>query len=198
VSMKYTNGLQINHSGKGIPYGGVGKLRPDGDANYGFKNLKTCPEQIADVPELQRDPALRELVRTINAPETGLLSVGCVSGPVEDTQGHRMSGYVEFAFNEAELIADATNYFQVFFHFDRWLNEANPHDIHFHWELMGATFLEAGASGFTATVTVNTGYVESHQAAGAAWQSALGLFGDFLKTLPPCHGRPLYSPSAKS
>lgn len=191
--MKYTNGLQINQSGKGIPYSGLGEIRLDGDANYGFKNLKTHPESIDSVPELERDPALRELVRTINAPESGLLSVGCTSGPVEDGQGHRMSGYVEFAFNAVELIADATNYFQVFFHFDRYLHEAKPRDIHFHWELMGATFREAGADGFTAAVTINTGYLDSQQSAGAAWQSALGFLGDFLKALPPCYGRPLYT-----
>lgn len=98
-NLRYSNYLAIKQSGKGIPYGGQGQIRPDGDANYGFKNLKGELENLNQIPELQRDHALYELVRAINQPETGLLSVGCTSGSVHQDDGYRMSGYVEFAFN---------------------------------------------------------------------------------------------------
>lgn len=81
------NVLQIEQSGKGIPYGGTGEIRPDGYANHGFKNLKGALQRLEDIPELQRDAELRHLVAAINGPETGLLSIGCLSAPVDDERG---------------------------------------------------------------------------------------------------------------
>ncbi|WP_125990137.1 hypothetical protein [Sphingobium yanoikuyae] len=155
----YTNALQISQEGKGIPYGGTGEIREDGDANYGFKNLKGRPDRLADIPELARDEALHDLVASLNAPESAFGSVGCVSALVDESEGHRVSGYVEFAFDSAEKVADAGSYFPVFFHFDRALHVMKFDDkIHYHWELMGATFHHTDTTGFTVSVTVNTGW----------------------------------------
>lgn len=190
---RYTNVLTINHDGKGIPYGGSGEPREDGSANYGFKNLKGALERLSEIPELEADAALFSLIEAINQPDTGLLSIGCVSGAVADERGHRVSGYVEFAFNSETLIADATHYFPVFFHFDRaLLEDAFAYDVHFYWELMGATFHEAQAAGFTASVTINTGYHETPQAAQTAWDEALSTLARFLSSIPPGPGRRLY------
>lgn len=66
-------------------------------------------------------------------------------------------------------------------------------EVYFHWELMGADFREAQASGFTAAVTVNTGYFGSADVARAdRLGSALGLLATYLYSVPPQHGRPLY------
>lgn len=54
----YTNQLSLDHKPKGIPYGGRGEIRDDGDANYGFKDLKGNRALLLDVPELKRDQAL--------------------------------------------------------------------------------------------------------------------------------------------
>ncbi len=70
----YTNALTLSHRGKGIPYGGTGEVREDGDANFGFRDLKGQPEMHEEIPELQRDPALARLVCSINASNTGLPS----------------------------------------------------------------------------------------------------------------------------
>jgi hypothetical protein len=64
-----------------------------------------------NVPELQDDPALHDVITTINDVETGLVSVGCASWPISDDKGHRWYGYVEFAINSAEIAEDARNYF---------------------------------------------------------------------------------------
>lgn len=107
--------MQIAQNGKGIPYGGTGEIRADGDANYGFKNLKGKPERLAEVPELAGDEPLANLVASLNEARSAFATVGCVSAPVDEEQGHRVSGYVEFAFDSAEKVADASSYFPVFF-----------------------------------------------------------------------------------
>lgn len=99
MSTVYRNFLSISYKGKGIPYGGLGEPRDDGGANFGFKDLKGNPALIASVPELQNDPDLKALVAAINRPDTGLFSVGCVSSVIAEQQGHRRSGYIEFAIN---------------------------------------------------------------------------------------------------
>lgn len=119
----FINYLSLNFKHKPIPYGGSGEVRDDGDANHGFKDIKGNAALLLEIPELQRDAALMNLVQSINATQTSLFSVGCLSGDVEDENGFRMSGYVEFSINSASSIADASNYFPLFFHFDRLLNE---------------------------------------------------------------------------
>jgi hypothetical protein len=118
----FQNFLSINHKPKPVPYGGMGIVRDDGDANFGFKCLKGALHLADEVPELQRDPAMKRLAISVNDPSTGLLSIGCVSGPVVEDHGNRYSGYFEFAFNSKSGISDAQHYFPAFFHFDRMLN----------------------------------------------------------------------------
>lgn len=180
----YTNSLHVLHGGKGVPYRSDGVLRDDGDANHGFINLKGHPERLADVPELARDEALRVCVALLNEPDSAFGTVGCVSARVDEPEGHRVTGYVEFAFDSAEMIADAANYFPAFFHFDAALHRARFDDgIHFHWELMGATFHRTGSIGFTMTVTINTDWCETAERASLAWASGLGLLAGFLRNV---------------
>lgn len=189
----YSNALQISQEGKGIPYGGTGELRDDGDANYGFKNLKGYPDRLGDVPELVRDDALMECVGSINDPAGAFGTIGCVSTTVDEKEGHRVSGYVEFAFDSAERIADAASYFPVFFHFDRALHDMGFDDkVHYHWELMGGTFIHARASGFTMTVTVNTGWYDTPDDAGIAWANGLDFLAGYLRHVPPAGGTPIF------
>lgn len=191
---QYSNVLQINQGGKGIPYGGIGQIREDGEANYGFKNLKGSPERIAEVPELQDDDALRDLIVSLNQPESAFATIGCVSGPVHEQQGHRVSGYVEFAFNSVEAVADAASYFPIFFHFDRALHSLKFDDqVHFHWELMAATFVFlVEARGFTMTVTVNTGWYADEAGATLAWQNGLNFLAKYLTQVPRAEGPSLF------
>lgn len=185
---KYVNRLEIVHKHKPIPYGGDGLLRDDGDANYGFKMIKGHPELLTQIPELQRDAELLNLVSAINDPETGLFSVGCVSAPVRDQNGHRHSGYVEFALNSVSAIVDARSYFPLFFHFDSWLHEAQPKwPVSYYWDLQPATFIESStrATGFTCTITINTHYANTSDEASQAWSESLSRLANFLREFPP-------------
>jgi hypothetical protein len=186
------NYLSINQGGKGIPYGGV--ARENGDVNHGFKYVKGDDEALRSIPELLRDPALLDLALDINASETGLFSIGCVSDSVQDDRGHRDSGYIEFAINSRSAIADAQSYFPLFFHFDRLLHSSKfSVPASFNWELSGATFFECNhAVGFTCSVFVNTGYVQSREEAGQNWTDSLSVLGYFLRSVPPEHDDFLY------
>jgi len=185
----YSNYLTIRHRGKGIPYGGNGEIREDGDANYGFKYVKGNETALRQIPELARDPALLQLALAINASTTGLFTVGCVSGPVDDDRGHRDSGYMEFSINSRSAIANAQNYFPIFFHFDRFLHEAEfSAPTSFNWELEGATFLERDQSaGFTCSITINTHYSPTREEATHLWAESLEALGYFLQSVPPAH-----------
>ncbi len=189
----YQNILAIASRGKAIPYGSSGSVRADGQANFGFKNLKGHPELLNEVPELASDPALRSLVAAINAPTTGLFSVGCLSGVVHDDHGWRMTGYIEFAHNSRQAAADAASYFPVFFHFDRLLqNSGFGHQVQFYWELCGAHFLDAASDGFTAAVTMNTHPFATMEGARDAWRAACGILEVLLVAIPPHTGEPIY------
>jgi hypothetical protein len=185
--------LEISHRPKAIPYGGSGIRRSDGGANFGFKNLKGYPEFLDDVPELKRDAALRLLVSAINAPETATFSIGCLSAPVEDEHGYRVTGYVEFALNSRRAIADAANYFPAFFHFDRMLHRgAFVERVVFNWELAPAVFTDAGCEGFTAAIFVNTDYYPSRAEARACWERSLAVLQRFLSTSTIPDDDPVY------
>lgn len=184
---RHSNYLSIRQRGKCIPYGGNGELRDDADANYGFKYVKGDETALRLIPELAKDPALLDLALAINSSQTGLFTVGCVSGQTEDDRGHCDSGYIEFAINSRSSIANAQSYFPIFFHFDRFLHEAKfSAPTSFNWELEGATFLECDHSaGFTCSIFVNTSYSPTRQEATDIWRESLEALGYFLQSVPP-------------
>jgi hypothetical protein len=190
----YSNYLSIRHRGKPIPYGSDGVPREDGDANHGFKFVKGDEAALRAIPELTKDPALLELALAINGPQTGLFSVGCVSGPIDDENGHRDCGYIEFVINSKSAISDAKSYFPIFFHFDRFLHEAKfSTPTSFNWELEGVTFTESeDASGFTCAIFINTGYSPTREEATHIWTKSLGALAYFLQSVPPEHNDFIY------
>lgn len=190
----YRNYLSLNHEHKTIPYGGTGDKREDGDANYGFKDVKGDNTLISSIPELQRDAALMALVRAINAPQTGIFSIGCVSYGIEEKSHFRHSGYIEFALNSASLIADAGNYFPLFFEFERLLDESGfSHRVEFNWELYFSSFIDKGVSGYTCRINLNTYFSETRQAAQQAWEDMLEVLGTYLGGISNQHQRLYFS-----
>jgi hypothetical protein len=194
TTLRYQNVLSIRQGGKNVPYGGFGERRADGEANYGFQNLKRNPAASTMVPELNRDPALLALANALNAEESGFFSVGCTSGPIVDDNGHRWTGYMEFAINSQERVADAANYFPMFLHFDRFLAKVQSElEVQYHWELMGAHFSDARCMGFTGTIFVNTHYVASRDLALTNWNEALSLCAAFFDDYLGTHPDPIYT-----
>jgi hypothetical protein len=191
----YSAVMSIRRFVKGIPYGANGEVRPDGNANYGFKNLKGNLSLLAEVPELKEDVALYNVVSAINQPCTGLLSVGCVSGAVAETRGHAWTGYVEFAIDSVEAIADARSYFYIFYHFDKLLHDTKFSErANYIWELEGANFHPTNAGGFTCVVYVHTAHYPTPEQAKEAWERALAPLIPLFAGYPPQDGSPLFPP----
>lgn len=184
--------LAIDNSGKGVPYGRAD--RGDGEVNHGFRVLKGRPERLSEIPELATDPAMRSLLQTINVAEGGLFSIGCLSSAFRDERGHGRTGYVEFALDSDQWVTDASNYFPIFFHFDRELFQQNYADpMNFTWELMGASFYPANVDGFTATVYLNTAGLPSSGEVDRVWTRGLGILEAHLSRFGPPPGNPFAS-----
>lgn len=189
--MTYRSFLSLRHDGKGIPYAGMTEPRADGSQNFGFMNLKSEPNLTESVPELQKDADLKNAVSAINR-NCGLFTVGCESGSTSDQQGHRHSGYIEFAINSKNLIPDALNYFRIFYLFDCELAKMPfTHSVQFNWELQPATFLDSGVQGYTCAVFVNTGTCADLSTAAQSWSAALAALAQVLSTVPNV-GEPIY------
>lgn len=178
---QYSNRLSIAQSGKCIPYGHSAEPRADGSMNYGFLNLKAEPELALEVPELLIDSELMRLVCLVNDPESMFFTVGCTSGDVADALGYRRAGYIEFVLNSREHVAKASTYFPLFFEFDRFLATRELRwQVAYDWELMGASFLDAGIEGFTCAVFVNTHYLPTRTEAQESWAKSIEYLSSFL------------------
>lgn len=191
----YQNYLTIGDGGKGIPYGGDGVLRKDGDANFGFRCLKGHLERLDGVPELVRDPALRDLLEIINGADSPMFSIGCVSGPVERKNGFGWSGYIEFAWDADLAVADAQCYFPPFFHFNHFLRQIGFNEpAAFHWEIEGAHFSREdrpSLDGFAVTIWINVGLKETAEQALSCWEATLEVLSQFLARQAPREGEPI-------
>ncbi len=177
--------LSIKDGGKGIPYGGTGEDRPGGSRNHGFKSLKSNPEEIAAIPEAQRFGALTRALVAMNTADSPFLTVGCEKAFGSNESGQWIRGYLEFAFNYAELIADATFYFKLFFFFNQWYSKRKQlAGVQYNFELEGATFLKTNVSGFTISAWISAGTYPTREGAQASWEDALDVLIEFLSQQP--------------
>ncbi len=190
--MSYLNDLTISHDAKAIPYD-AGTPREDGAQNFGFMDLKTNPEAMLEVAELANDAVLMRLVTAINAPETGLMTIGCSSSFVTEASGSRKTGYVEISFATDQMVEDAQNYFPLFYHFSHALYDATFEErMHFNWDLMPARFVQSDVDGFTIAINLNTGFCDNPEAAAEVWAASSDFLAAFLNSVPPMDGAPLF------
>lgn len=185
--------LTIRHRGKAIPYPGVERVGVP--SNYGFKPLKGIPDAGRYIPEATDDPALSNAISSINAKGTAFFTIGCEKAFNRDESGgHWAKGYLEFAHNYPELVADARYAFAVFFNFSHELVRSRlERPVLFHWELEGARFLDATCDGFSITVWIETGTLPSRDEAVDCWEAALERLTMFLVDIPQPPGRVIYS-----
>ncbi len=182
MQKSYLNSLMIRQDFKGIPYP-PSNFREDGSKNFGFKNLKSKDANEEEIPELEDNSDLKYLINSINSPSSGLFSIGCLSSPVEENSKFRHTGYVEFCINSRNFISDATNYFPLFFHFDKALHEGDfSEEIKFDWVLMMASFFEKNIDGFTCSIYINTNWNDSASGAKTQWGIAAVFIANYLKS----------------
>lgn len=145
--------------------------------------LKGCVENVQQIPEANKDHALARILTRINKSETPFFTVGCVSAPVSGESGHRVTGYVEISFNDAQLVADAVNYFAIFWRFTNRLKQTKSTErVTLHWELQGASFLDVNCVGMTCSIIVNTHFSPTPEEARTCWTNVLEVLGDELES----------------
>jgi len=117
-----------------------------------------------------------------------------VNGVLKEGIGFRHTGYLEFCINDRVLAADPTNYFRLFWRFSRYLHETSfPHEVFVNWELLGATFIEAGGcNGMTCWIVINTAWHETEKASYDIWATTLDVVGDVLCEVPAGVRNPIY------
>jgi hypothetical protein len=192
-SSQVSNYLTIRLDGKAVPYGGMAEPRPDGSQNFGFMNVKGNSTAAAAIPELAGDAALKSLVLAISDARCGLFSVGCLSGDVTESDGHRVTGYLEFAVNSKAKVTDASNYFPLFFKFHILLRDNQFNEpVVLHWELRPAAFHELDVNGFTCAITINTHFLPSAESALRCWNETLGVLEVYLGDFPVMTADPMY------
>ena len=193
----YRNWLSVSPLGKAIPYAGTGEPRPDGGANFGFKDLKGRPERLDEVPEANEDHALAELMRTINAPDTGVFSIASMSACEGDERRVVRSGYLEIAFNSRRQVEDAANYFALFLRFDRLLAARAFDDrVEFHWELCPAHFSSGDVAGWSVAIRVRTAPMSDGAGAAEIWRAGMLVLQELFAAVPEERNDPLYGPHA--
>jgi hypothetical protein len=182
--LRYLNSLSISPYGKTIPYAGSGLVRADGNANYGFKNLKIKPDLIEAIPELASDKPLKSLVLKLNT-NSNFFSTGCFSQAIRESQSYRHRGYIEFSFNCRFYVQDARNYFSLFFHFENFLRQHHfSESVEFDWKIEEAYFSDIGIQGFSCAIFVRTADHSSCENTHDCWQRSLQILESFFVSAP--------------
>ena len=177
---------------------GADEDRPDGHRNHGFKLLKGNPHDIESIPEAQDSPVLKKALTKLNRDQSSFFTVGCEkSCNKKDDNGYWMRGYLELAFNSVELVADAKNYFVLFFKFNETIHDRERTvqptiPVHYHFELEGAHFLNSNSDGFTLAVWITTAMAPTDEAAKNVWGEAVDQLVDHLTGLRVRLSTPIY------
>lgn len=171
--------LSIDPLGKAIPYSEIPRV--DTPSNHGFKVLRGAPSLISEIPEAQDTPAFLKALKVLNTPESVFFTIGCEKAFNENDGKHWARGYIDIAWNYREMVADATNYFPLFFHFDNHLRNAGADlPAYFHWIVQGGQFLDAACSGWSLVTWINTADFSSAAEARAAWEAAVDFQTGYL------------------
>lgn len=189
------NMLTVNARSKSIPYPAATNVHSQ---NYGFRILKGKPGKVDRVKEASDLPALIGILKAINSPASPFFSVGCEKAFPEFNGGFCAKGYVEFAFNYSRLVSDATQYFPLFFHFNRYAADfLSSNNVQFWWDLQPAEFKAIDLAGFSCCVWVTTEIYPSVEAAISVFSSSLELLNSFLGQYGAPEGMtPIYAPRA--
>jgi hypothetical protein len=138
-----------------------------------FVNLKSNPAAAHRVPELATDISLQALVVALNAPASGLLTLGCNSATAAPKVGFLRQGYVEFAINDTASFARLDAYFDLFVRFNETILAAGlSKDVAFTWAVMPLVFTEKSLRGFACSVGVSVHSLKQHHT-GEEWEAAL-------------------------
>ena len=187
--------LRIKDHTKVFPYFPVD--RQDGHPNHGFKDVKGRVDEALKIAEVLDDIPMQEAVARIADNNTAFFTMGCEKSFNKDETGYWARGYLEFAYNYAQLMADAASYFPLFFHFNESLKKQEFIDpIRFEWELEGNVFRESDFGAFSAAVWITTIVCPTEEEVRLLWAKAWKALTDHLVNWPKVAGLPTLFGSA--
>jgi hypothetical protein len=189
--------FSIRDHGKSIPY--YGGNRPEGSINHGFKLLRGNLDDVNSIPEAQDNEAIKKALLALNGSESHFFTIGCEKACNKGDEGYWMRGYLEVSFNSIQFVADAQNYFRLFFKFNEHIKEQeqrNPerNPVHYSFELEGAHFLATNTDGFTLVIWITTMSLPTEDDAKREWGEAIDVLMDYLVSLRTNSSTPIYSP----
>ncbi|MEA4834974.1 MAG: hypothetical protein VB133_07565 [Anaeromusa sp.] len=184
--------LRLNFKPKGVPYGAV--ERSD-STNHGFKELKGNAAAAERIAEVQDNEALKKALVNINRIDTPFFTVGCEKSLNREITNDRywMKGFIEFAFNYADIVDNAQHYFKLFYEFNKVVAETKYDlPIQFVWEIEAAHFSKINTGGFTATVWITTMDNPERKEIEDMWGAGVSYLANFLSNYPTGNYRSIY------
>jgi hypothetical protein len=158
--------------GKYVPYDTT-------ETNYGFRNLRAGPYKLEDVPELVRDPSLKDLVLRLNDPNRGVMTIGSASYDLEEISsggGHFIGAYVEVVVDGRRAMSGKALFVTAFECFKDLLHAQDPAlPVAVRWDMRPVCFEELGIEGYSCAVHVRTRYCSSPAVAQYTWERVARL-----------------------
>jgi hypothetical protein len=150
--------------------------------------------RIPSIQEAKDSPVIQDILTVLNDELSPFFSVGCEKSYNYGGSDHWAKGYIEFAYNDRKLIADAGHYFSLFFHFNSGAAQyVNEHQIQYWWDLQPALFKAVNSAGFSCCIWITTGRFSSPQEARNEWESAVSMLSDYFRSVKtPNATSPIY------
>lgn len=190
--------LSIEFKATGIPYS-----RSGDPESHSYVNLKESPDSIHLLPELLREPELREQVVRLNRQDAAVETVGCECwiAPTElgsGQDGYRKGSYIATIFSNPMLGTDAQHWFWVFFQVSKALEEeGNDHPEHSMPPVLRIEFIlkpfenhAQSNSGFQCEIWVEGAWsteVEAHRVWTAWLRTAVDTFDRITREFASFH-----------
>jgi hypothetical protein len=166
---------QTDEAGTAVPYGVVD--RPSGDRNYGFFDLRDCPELAPTIPEAQDSIGMQEILRALNARDFRFMSLGCARGlfPRQDAKEgeptYLCGGYIQVAYRDSALNTDPARFVALSQAILRGIDLSAEH--HFSFKMIVEPLRGFFGDGECYALMVKPhGYGNSEASAVAAWEHA--------------------------
>ncbi|MEY2501562.1 MAG: hypothetical protein QOI07_1896 [Verrucomicrobiota bacterium] len=170
--------VALDESRLGIPYGPVKDAVGE---NFGYRSLIQDPDSIDQIPELFREPEMKEFIRGINAPGGTFETVRMLHW-INGSEGKiQRSICFGFVFRDRGLFNVYSNCMMVLGNLLQFALKNEFCDGPALFEIQQAHFLQERCSGWIMDLYVG-GIADTEEAARVRLNNHLGVLGAFLRS----------------
>jgi len=160
--------------------------RVDGSRCHGYFDLKKDISLISKIPELEKQPELRSLIREINASTpyrtAGCLTWACASQPGEPRR-RKAGSYVDLCFEEVARNKSRTIFEDICAEFKQFVADQHTETVGVEFEIHPVTFRDDNDFNGWATAIFVYGYGASGLDARKSWKRGIRALREFFKSL---------------